>query len=109
MAKDRLQLQTLLENLLVTEEEPDKKLKAYFQPPANVQMEYPCIVYLRDTRRTDYAGNAPYKDHKRYQVTVIDEDPDSEIPDKVAALPLCSFDRFFVAENLNHDVYSLYF
>lgn len=109
MGQDRLQLQTLLENLLVTSETPDVTLKVYFQPPANVQMVYPCIVYQREARRTEFAGNAPYKDHKRYMVTVIDSDPDSVIPDKVAALPLCTYDRFFVAENLNHDVFSLYF
>lgn len=106
---DRLQLQTLLENLLVTEEEPDKKLNVYFQPPANVETVYPCIVYKRAAEDTKFADNAPYNRKKRYQVTVIDRNPDSDIPEKVAALPMCSFDRFFVAEDLNHDVYNLYF
>lgn len=105
----RLQLQTLLENLLVTEEEPDKKLKAYFQPPTNLVMEYPCIVYSRDTARTSFAGNRPYRYKKRYQITVIDRDPDSDIPDKVAALPTCTHSTFFVADNLNHDVFTIFF
>jgi hypothetical protein len=109
MAQDRLQLQTLLENLLVTDEQPDAKLKVYFQPPANVQMEYPCVVYQRSYLDTKFAGNAPYRLTKQYLVTVIDRDPDSVIPDKVAALPLCSFDRAFVADSLNHDVFRLFF
>jgi len=46
---------------------------------------------------------------KRYKVTVIDPDPDSLIPDKVASLPSAVFNRFFAANNLNHDVYNLYF
>lgn len=99
-AQDRLQLQELLETLTP---------KVYFQPPANVQMEYPCIVYARDYADTRFADNSPYRHTKRYQVTVIDRDPDSDVPDKVAALPLCRFDRAFVADNLNHDVFRLFF
>lgn len=81
----------------------------YFQPPPNTKMDYPCIVYRRDHITTEFADNEPYNIRKRYQVTVIDRDPDSLIPDKVANLPTCIFDRFFTADNLNHDVFSLFF
>jgi hypothetical protein len=98
----RLDLQTLLTDILETDQ-------VYFQPPPNVQMVYPCIVYSRDWVMTNFADDKPYKHRKRYQVTVIDRDPDSEIPAKIAALPLCVFDRFYTADNLNHDVYKLFF
>jgi hypothetical protein len=98
----RLQLQALLKNLLGSD-------NVYFQPPPNVQMQYPCIIYQRDDVNTIYADNSPYRHKKRYQVTVVDQNPDSDIPDKVAALPLCSFDRFYTADNLNHDVFNLFF
>lgn len=98
----RLDLQQLLEDLI---DSPN----VYFQPPANVQLAYPCIVYQRDNLHTEFADNSPYGLSQRYQVTVIDRDPDSELPRKVATLPRCAFDRFFVADNLNHDVYRLYF
>lgn len=107
MGQDRLQLQTLLEQLI--SDQPADKLNVYFQPPANVQMVYPCIVYQREYEDAKFAGNAPYNRTKRYLVTVIDRDPDSNIPDKVAALPLCSFDRAYVADNLHHDVFRLFF
>lgn len=81
----------------------------YFQPPANVQMQYPCIVYQRDNSSTEFAGNKPYSYTKRYQITVMDMDPDSPIPDKVAQLPMCLFTRAFAADNLNHDIFDLYF
>jgi hypothetical protein len=81
----------------------------YFQPPADIVMEYPCIVYARDYRRVFHANNAPYRHKKRYQVTVIDEHPDSDIPDRVAELPMCSYETFFAADDLNHDVFNLYF
>lgn len=98
----RLALQSLLETLLGTDQ-------VYFQPPTNVQMEYPSIVYKRDRADTLFADNKPYKYVKRYQVTVISKDPDSVIPDKVAALPMCIHARFFTAHNLNHDVFTLYY
>lgn len=98
----RLQLQSRLEALLGTR-------NVYFQPPENLKMKYPCIVYSRDTADTKFAGNNPYRYTKRYQVTVIDQDPDSLIPDKVAALPMCAHNRFFTADNLNHDVFTLFF
>lgn len=88
--------------------DPTDKLPVYFQPPANVNMSYPCIVYSRDRNWTSFASNAPYRYTKRYQVTVIDRDPDSPIPDKIAALPTCSHEQAFVADNLHHDVFSLY-
>jgi len=96
----RIQLQTLLESLAG---------KVYFQPPPSLQMEYPCIVYQKDNLDTKFANNVPYGTAQRYQVTVIDEDPDSDIPAKIATLPKCSFRRFFIADGLNHDVYTLYF
>lgn len=81
----------------------------YFQPPPSVQMQYPCIVYERDTSRTTFADDKPYNRRKRYQVTVIDRNPDSEIPDRVAMLPTAIHDRFFAADDLNHDVFRLFF
>lgn len=99
--EQRLKLQTILETLGAK--------KVYFQPPSNIQMAYPAIVYSRDSMWSEFASNLPYTHKKRYQVTVIDKNPDSLIPDKVRRLPLCSFSRHFVADNLNHDVFNLYF
>lgn len=99
----RLELHALLESLL-----PEGK-KAYFQPPENVQMSYPCIVYQRDYADVQFAGNKPYRQNTRYQVTVIDPDPDSPIRDAVEELPMCLFVRFFTAGFLNHDVFEIYF
>lgn len=98
----RLDLQGILETLIGTG-------NVYFQPPASIQMAYPCIVYERYIAITLFADDNPYTYRKCYQVTVIDQDPDSQIPDKVALLPLCRHNRFFVANNLNHDVFNLYY
>lgn len=81
----------------------------YFQPPASVKMNYPCIVYSRRSASARFANDSLYAYKKSYSVTVIDKNPDSDIPDKVIKLPLCSFDRHFTADNLNHDIYNLYY
>ena len=81
----------------------------YFQPPASVKMQYPCIVYQRVTESVDYADNLKYRNMKLYQVTVIDRNPDSPIPDRVSGLLFCSHERTFAAEDLNHDVFSLHY
>ncbi len=96
----RLKLQSLLETFTPN---------VYFQPPTNVALKYPCIIYHRDFADTKFADDSPYKHMLRYAVTIIDRDPDSQIPSKVAAMPMSLFNRFYTADNLNHDVYNVYF
>lgn len=98
----RLEFQDALEAL-------DPSLSVYFQPPANVTMSYPAIVYNRDLEAVQFADNEPYSRTVRYQVIVIGHDPDSPILGKVAALPLSRFVRHFTTESLNHDIYDVYF
>ena len=83
--------------------------KAYFQPPENVLLKYPCIIYHVSNGDSIYADNIPYRSTTRYQVTIIDRDPDSEIRDRVAKLRMCTWDRSFRQKDLNHDIFNLYF
>lgn len=98
----RPDLQTLLVSLLGS-------ANVYFQQPPTTGMIYPCIIYRRSEITTIHADDLPYRRMKRYQVTVIDRNPDSLIPDKIGQLPMCVFDRFYTADNLNHDVFQLFF
>lgn len=81
----------------------------YFQPPEDVKLVYPCIVYKRDYADSKHADNKVYSHTKRYQVTVISREPDDEIIEYVAFLPQCLFVRYFAAEQLHHDIYNLFF
>ncbi|MCD8155150.1 MAG: hypothetical protein LUF78_10810 [Clostridiales bacterium] len=81
----------------------------YFQPPETLKIEYPCIIYNRTSEMNRFANDSMYYYRKRYEITVIDKDPDTEIPDKVAALPFCIHDRNYTADNLNHYIYKLYY
>ena len=98
----RLQLQTELEELLGSK-------NVYYQPPASVKMSYPAIVYSRNEIRNDFANNDVYSQNRSYEVIVIDKNPDSEIVDRVSQLPMCRFDRHYTSDNLNHDVFTLFY
>lgn len=100
MARPRTTLQEILSSI-------EGVVAAYFQPPT--VMKYPCIRYNRDGSWVEHADNLKYDVKKRYQVTVIDRDPDSPIPDLVEALPECTFDRWYATDGLNHWVYTIYF
>ena len=82
----------------------------YFQPPETLKMDYPCIRYFRSGVDQKHANDGGYISTNRYELTVIDYAPDSDIPDKILAhFPRCRFDRLYIADNLNHFVLTLYF
>ena len=98
----RIELQNLLEEILGSE-------NVYFQPPATLQMKYDCIRYERSKIQSTFADNNPYKFYDRYQLILIYKNPDSELPKKIAKLPMCSHERHYTADNLHHDIFNLYF
>jgi len=81
----------------------------YFQPPETIKIKYPCIIYERSYNDVRFADNNPYSTKHRYTLTVIDKNPDSELPDKIAALPMCRSNRMFTNDNLNHYVFDIYY
>lgn len=98
----RPQFQAVLEALQVG-------LKVYFQPPEDKDMGYPCIVYHLDAGDTEFANNVPYSYEQRYEVKLISWLPEPELFKKLAALPKSIHARSYVADKLNHSVFSIYF
>lgn len=98
----RPNLQTELEELLGSK-------NVYYQPPASVHMNYPAIVYSRKDIENTFADNLVYNQSHSYEVIVIDQDPDSVFVEKISKLPTCRFDRHYSTNNLNHDVFTLYY
>ena len=101
MAKDRLSLNaTLLSTLGST--------NVYFQPPPSLVLNYPCIIYKLDGVDKFNANDKRYLGSKRYLLTVVDKNPDSNIYDKILNLPYSNFETSFCKDSLNHYVCSLY-
>lgn len=83
--------------------------QVYFQPPESIRMVYPSIVYRHMNNKTLFANDLTYNHRKLYELIAIDRDPDSELPDKLMRLPLCSMTNSYTAENLHHWVFQIYF
>ena len=99
---DRLDLQSLLEELL------DSR-NVYYQPPESAKMQYDAIRYSKKSITSNYADNVKYSMRDCYEITVISRTPDNPVIKKLLMLPYCSSDRHYVADNLNHDVLTIYY
>ena len=102
MADRRLDLQTKLEELLGSDH-------VYYQPPTSLKMEYDAIRYSRKAIDIKYANNSVYTDKDCYKLTVIARKPDQPVIRKLLQLPYCSYDTNYIADNLYHDVLTLYY
>lgn len=85
-------------------------VNVYYQPPANVKLQYPCVKYSLSGSSIKRANNGVYNHANRYEVIVVDPNPDSCIHETILQhLPLCNLDRGYTADNLNHFVLTLYY
>ena len=99
---DRLELQSLLEELLGSR-------NVYYMPPESVKMQYDAIRYSKQNIRKTHANDGVYSMMDAYEIIVIAKLPDHPVIKKLLALPYCSYSRHYVADNLNHDVLSIYY
>lgn len=86
----------------------------YFQPPETVKMKYPCFVYKLSGANTNAADNDIYMYTRRYQITYITKDPDSELVDSIPKyfakkLKPCRMASHFTSDNLNHYSYDIFY
>lgn len=82
----------------------------YFQPPSDVSMDYPCIVYRRMSKDSTKANNKTYFYTQGYSLTVIDRDPDTDIPSGVLEnFAMSEEETTYTIDNLHHTSISLYY
>lgn len=98
----RQQLQTTLEKML-------NSRNVYYQSPETIKMGYPAVKYSLSTINSTYANNKAYNNLRCYEIIVISKTPDNPVVDKILGLPYCSYNRHYVADNLHHDVLTLYY
>ena len=99
---DRLDLQGLLEELL-------ESRNVYYQLPESIKMQYPAIRYSKKNIQSVYANNSKYLMRDCYELIVISRNPDDPVIKRLLALPYCSYDRQYIADNLYHDVLTIYY
>lgn len=98
----RVDLHNLLKSLLGSG-------NVYYQAPESELMKYPAIRYSKKDVDRKFANNAAYISKDCYELIVMDYTPDNPVINKLLALPYCSYDRHYAAENLNHDVLTIYY
>ena len=107
MDKKRLELHEFLCGIInITELDGDRH--TYFNPPMDLKIKYPALIYSRKKIDNVYANNTAYIRRMPYEVIVVDYDPDNEYVSKMLDLPYCEHDRHYTANNLHHDVFTLY-
>lgn len=96
----RLELQALFEQFTPN---------VYYQPPRNITLKYPCIIYQRQPTMGTHANNLMYMASLPYQITVIDRDPESIIADRLlSSFRYCNETARFTNDNLYHVVLTMY-
>lgn len=99
---ERLDLQSLLEELLGSR-------NVYYKPPESIKMQYPAIRYSKKKIESVHANDSKYLMRDCYDLIVISRTPDHPVIKKLLELPYCSYDRPYVADNLYHDVLTIYY
>ena len=98
---DRLELHSVLQELLGSS-------NVYYQPPESIKMQYDAIRYSKKTIDSKYANDRKYSMIDCYEIIVISRLPDNPVIKKLLSLPYCSYDRPYIADNLHHDVLTIY-
>ena len=84
----------------------------YFQPPSNTKMNFPCFVYNRSPIFRLRANDKTYLLRNHYSLTYIDSNVERCMAMQDTLLNSfdhISVERSFTSDNLNHDVYNLYY
>ena len=82
----------------------------YYQPPKDQMLVYPCIIYKLDDMPPIHADNNPYHIGHRYQVTVIDRNPESPLKERVASIPTARMRSSpYAKDNLHHFIFSIHY
>lgn len=81
-----------------------------FQPPPGYKLSYPALVYEQGNGKTIFASNYPYTFTKKYNLTYITRNPDDANVELIAMhFMMIVMDRPYVADNLYHYAYTLYY
>ena len=99
----RIELQQKLEAVLGSR-------NVYFQPPETLKIKYPAIIYDLADIETVKANNRKYLYNKRYTVTLIHYDADTDLVENILeSFTYIDFDRNFTTNNLHHFVFDLFY
>lgn len=98
--RTRIELHNQLKTLLGSD-------NVYYQPPENIKIQYPAIIYAKKNIDVINANDSIYYKNIDYSITVLDTRPDNKVIDKILSLNNARFERHYFMNSLNHDVINI--
>lgn len=82
----------------------------YYQPPENIKIKYPCIIYNKKIPDVKKADNKTYMLTNRYEITYVTKDVENTVCDDILNhFEMISPVNYFVTEGLYHYIFNLYY
>lgn len=81
----------------------------YHQPPENLALRFPAIIYERVDYDVEYADNIPYHATRKWQISVVSQEPSNPVVDSLMEWPTADFKTSYVVDRMRHDVVNIYY
>lgn len=82
----------------------------YFQPPEDVKIVFPAIIYELEGIDTKYADDThKYKRNLRYKITLASSNPEHDIVDRLLDLRYSRLESISHYDNLHNYYINIYF
>jgi hypothetical protein len=99
MDEERLILQAKLEEVF-------PECGIFYNPPSNLLLEKPCIVYTLNKLDSTTANNLTYQTGALFQVTVLSNTPGLlDVDRMLKELPMSTHIRTFISEGIVNDIF----
>ena len=82
--------------------------RIYFQPPENLKLGYPAIVFHLTKIKVDHADDVPYKGAREYMITLFSKDPEPDALEEILKIPYTTLDSTYISDGMNHFVFTSY-
>lgn len=82
--------------------------RVYFQPPENLKLGYPAVVFHLTKIKVDHADDAPYKGAREYMITLITKEPEPDALEEILKIPYTTLDSTYISDGMNHFVFTSY-
>lgn len=81
----------------------------YHQPPENLALRFPAIIYERVDYDVIHADDIPYHVTREWQITVVSQEPSNPVVDALMEWPTAAFKTSYVVDRMRHDVVNIYY
>lgn len=104
---NRISLHYKLDEILkrhYTTKDPEDE-RVYYNPPANIHLKYPCIIYREVDIKSKNASDRRYHISKEYSVMVVTKARDSNIHEEILdEIPYSNYNMSYIQDNMNHTI-----